>query len=192
LKKHSEFFVAALKEGWKEGEEQVVRLPEHESEAFNIFARFVYTKRIYCKRDGDYDESTGNDEEWRRLLDACLMGVSLISPSLQDAVVDAITAKVNNNAIPPSSYHNTVWSKTAGDNALKRLIVDIAVWKWDPKLLRERCADAPHGFLVDVVIRLKGLDSGGGEENCPFAMPACTYHEHSAASKPCYKTLVFP
>lgn len=99
-----------------------------------------------------------------RLSDAGLIGVFLISVSLQLAATDAILVKVNLLVVPPRSYQNEVRSQTAGKNALIRFVVDITVRKRGQESLRERCANAPRSFLVTFVIHIKGFAWGGEEK----------------------------
>lgn len=56
LTQHSQFFEAALKAEWREGQEKMVNLPEDRPEIFEIFNRFIMDGKIYSSR---YDESTG-------------------------------------------------------------------------------------------------------------------------------------
>ena len=53
LAEHSEFFAAALRNGWKEKEERLVRLPECTAENFEIFLKFIHTGKIYSSKDDD-------------------------------------------------------------------------------------------------------------------------------------------
>lgn len=44
--KSSDFFVAALKKEWKEGQGRVVRLPEANKKAFSLYTQWLYTDSV--------------------------------------------------------------------------------------------------------------------------------------------------
>lgn len=66
--KHSEYFVSALKGCWREGREHKVTLSEDNVEAFEIFAQFIYTGKIYIIKEGDHQERPGQHKGDRRVI----------------------------------------------------------------------------------------------------------------------------
>ncbi|KAK5170384.1 uncharacterized protein LTR77_004971 [Saxophila tyrrhenica] len=72
LEKHSDFFVVALREEWKEGQERMVELKNANFETFTIFKNFLYEGRILSskeetRREGSADGSKTHDKEWARI-----------------------------------------------------------------------------------------------------------------------------
>lgn len=49
----SDFFNAALSKGWKERRSGRIDLPDNDPEAFTIYARWLYTGRIFLAKAGD-------------------------------------------------------------------------------------------------------------------------------------------
>lgn len=186
-KAHSDFFAAALRNGWKESEERVVRLPEETAERFRVFAKFLYTGKIFSRKEGD-KPSAKEDWEWDRLSGCWRLGDKLGSTSFQDAIVDAINHKIESTKSCPTQLHQGAYRDTATSNSLRRLAVDIAVWNWEAMI-----AEAKQGpwdtFFLDLAVRLHGLDDSERNATAPFLGDTCKYHEHVAAKKPCYKTM---
>lgn len=195
-KAHSDFLAAALHKGWKEAEDKVIKLPEDNAGLFNIFVRFVHTGRVYCAEEGDVSEKNGvsRDQEWSRLTKSWLLGDKLGSTSFKDAIIDALIEKILTVRFTPTWLHATVYMYlgTASNSGLRRLGVDVAVWKWSHQDMCEAETGTWHQFFKDVAIRFQGLSEADRKGLPPFCGPAsCKYHEHVAADKPCYKTL-FP
>lgn len=99
---HSAFFEAAMKQGWKESAEGIVRLPVHSPAAFRMFLAFLYTGHVHSIFTSD-SPSDGDNQEWNYLEEAWLLGEHLMSTSFKDAIVDTIVLKLQARTMPRSS-----------------------------------------------------------------------------------------
>ena len=192
LIRHSEFFAAALRGNWRENEDHEVRLPESDAESFGVFASFLYTGKVHVVKD-DLDEASNTNPEWQRLGLCWILGDILLSASFQDAVLDATVENLVSTSTAPVELHAAVYDRTNGDNGLRRLMVDIAIFGWDKEdLLIATTHPALLEFYRDVAIRYKDLFGSEGERGLPWLEhPFARYRQHGA-DKPCYRTMTFP
>ena len=91
----------------------------------------------------------------------------------------------------PTKMHQRIYPASVADNSLRRLAVDIAVWKFDSATFKELGQGLWDKLFVDLAMRLHELSNKGSKGPAPFLVHNCHYHEHVAAKKPCYKTM-FP
>lgn len=194
LTRHSEFFAAALNGEWIESKKSgTLPLPEHGSESFGIFNTFLYSGRIYSAKEGDYTESEDGghtDQEWERLSDAWHLGQKLLATTLRDAVVDALAFKIASTSMYPVSLTWSVYEVSAASSAMRRLLVDIAVWLWDDNYLeKEQLRSEPLEFVLDLAAAMSKIRAHGRQSVSPLSNPGCRYHDHVAEGKPCYKTM---
>lgn len=124
---HSELFKAALKRGWKEAEERLVRLPEEKPKNFENFHSFLYTGKVYSRKLNENKPSENEDLEWSRLSEAWVLSEVLLSSTYKDAVMDTILHKAVTSMKGPETVYLDVYPKSSEDSPIRRLMVDIAV-----------------------------------------------------------------
>lgn len=189
LSKHSDFFKAALDSNWKEGNEYTVRLPEDDPEHFQLFAAFLYSGQIYSSKDGDHKAARlEGDSEFKRILQSWILGEKLLSVEFKDACTDAFIAKM----LEDGTYSNgtIIYPHGAAQCGMKRLCVDVAVWKWNAKAIdKARKKDIDPEFWVGLAAALHKTKLSGLKGRAPFMeQSTCGYHDHDEGS-PCYKTM---
>ena len=131
LKRHSEFFRAALSRDWKEKEERCVKLPEDDPETFKLFVPFAYTGKVFSARENDFRQNeygTGHtDREYRRISTAWELADKVASTSFKDALVNTLVAKVTRTARYPMGMQDTIYPVSQAQAGIRKLLVDIAV-----------------------------------------------------------------
>lgn len=188
----SDFFTAALSKDWKESRQKIVRLPEDDPDLFEIFADFLYGGRIHSTKEsdtiGNTDDDYYKDPERERLARCWILGDKLAAPLFQDASIDAIIQKMVETERAPVNLHGIAYLETSGSNPLKRLVVDIAAWRYtaDDFDDSEEDHESQSQFQRDTIARLRercewaqnpGLDVPTGE---PWHEDRCEhYHMHS-------------
>ncbi|KAF2479151.1 hypothetical protein BDY17DRAFT_327937 [Neohortaea acidophila] len=186
---HSKAIVKLYHKPGDEG--RIIRLGEDDPEAFEMFARFLYSGKVHSRMEGDIDSDQAEvyDNEWPRLTLGWRLGDRLQSPSFKDAVVDAVCEKMQNDRRYPVSLYQDIYPHTSAGAPLRRLIVDIAVWKWHAHNFR---ATEFHGswndFFRDLAVRQFEIGKEGRKDPAPFSTPNCIYHEHGD-DYPCYRTM---
>ena len=185
---HSRFFAAALRNGWKEAADHQVKLKDERSEIFEIFARFLYTGKVYSCKEGDSVEK-GKDQECPRLRNCWFAGDRLDSTSFKDAVIDAMCEKIRTENKIPMRLHPEAYTATTTANPFRRLTVDIAIWNW---VGFKRTGVIPPGcdeFWRDLATRRMELKDSQVVGEAPYRQISCDYHEHTVHGTACYKTM---
>lgn len=127
----SGFTEAAFRKGWKESEDRVIHLPEHEPEHFRLFFNFIYARAVFNTQDANSEIGGENDPEWIRLVNAWALGNYLQAGDFKDALVDAIIQKVQKTGQHvPQKMHERLYPKSTSGALIRRLIVDIAATRW--------------------------------------------------------------
>lgn len=192
ITKHSEYFVSALNGSWKEGHENKVFLADDDPEAFEVFFQFTYIGKIYTIKDGDYKQSPREDidKEWSRLQRCWSLGEKLLAPSFKDAITDTLISKLREKDHCPTNMHQPVYTESAGPCGMRKLLVDIAVWKWTNFTMSSREQDNKSAqFFFDVAIEMNKIKRTGLSGPAPFEKgETYRYHDHGDASA-CYKTM---
>lgn len=190
-KYHSDFFVAALRNEWKERADKTIRLPEDDPTVFRVFATFLYSGHVgvpeYLPVDVDGD---GPDDEmgcmWIFLAQAWLLGEKLQSISFSDAVIDVMTTRATEGMVFTAHVPALVWPGSARMTCLKKFLVDVAAYSWDSETLRNSHVRNPLEFVEDLAAKMLRSPVDWAR-----VRGGCVYHEHLEMGKPCYK-LMFP
>ena len=168
-------------------------MPEDQPEYFELFNRFLYTGQIFSAKNGDFqpkDNGAQIDREWSLLIGSWVFGDKVLSPSFKDALIDALVSKIVNTGryLTRAEY---IYHKSTSGSAIRRLIVDIAIYKWSEKDMAQVNPNPDNmAFLHDGAVALKKLQKSGGRSTAPFeGEDACVYHEHDANGQPCYRTM---
>lgn len=197
VSKHSDFFAACLKPGWKESAESTVRLPglpATSAAVFEDFLSFLYTGKVYSIVQ---DEGTraGGEEEFFRLGDAWVLGEMLLSSSFKDAAVDAIIHKIAADECFPSFECLPLYAQSPAGSPVRRLMVDIAAHYWSEASVSTLDADGDPvvlaSFFQSVTVALLKrslLPKPVRKVKHPLSQESpCFYHEHGEG--PCYKSM---
>ena len=196
LIKHSDFFASALNSNsnWAESSENRVMLRDDKPYVVGIFTQFLYTGKPFISKDDDVSEVDNADQyrdrEWRRLSECWVFGEKILSSSFKDAIMDAILFKLRTGSGSPVSVHGYVYNRSAGVCGMRRLLVDLAVWKWtDDAMATQGRSSSQAQFFVDVAVALNKIKANGLHGEPPFTKgDSCSYHDHGDSS-PCYKKL---
>lgn len=111
---HSNLVADAVRKGWEESQEHLVRLPTAAYSPVESFIRFAYSGRLYLLADS---QTADIDVEWDRLRHCWSVGNMLKSMTFKDAVADAICEKIADTRKFPSPTNKT-WLYTVS-SALK-------------------------------------------------------------------------
>lgn len=181
------FFENAFRNEWKESSENTVHLPDHKPEHFQIFFLWTYSRRIYTSEPRKVSDGT---TEWDSLAGAWALGAYLQAADFQDAVTDAIIETAGNDVAARHTMHETIYANSVAGAPIRKLLVDIAVWRWDSTLLEEQDNGAAWAdFFRDLSIAL--VKARSNSTSHAAVKPNCDYHEHQRKGLPCYKTKKF-
>lgn len=119
--------------------------------AFEMFNEWLYTGEIteeLCQQD------VLNKPTYHQLLDVWVLGGYLLVPQLQNYVADMIIAKREREMIIPTQHFAYFYEKTRSGSLMRKLMVDIFVWKWYNKsaLYRQNINNIPFEMNMDLLI----------------------------------------
>lgn len=181
----SGFFESTFRNDWKESSENVIRLPDRDPEAFEMFFLFIYTRRIYSRQANDL---FGNDgpSEWYRLAHAWTLSAYLQATDFQDAIADAVLEKASLKSASLHDIHKIIYANSIIGTPVRKLFVDLAVWKWDVVSLEAQSNGLSWSdFFRDLSIAL--LKTRGSTEEARVVKYSCDYHEHRLRGTICYR-----
>jgi hypothetical protein len=146
LSVRSKFFKAAIAKKWKEGEEEVVRLPEVEPDIFQMYADWAYSNVVtpaYPLR-----------AETRSLVKLFLLGDFLDDIRLRIKTMELLVASVKTvNTFPSVDSIALIWNNTTAESLLRTWMLDI-VAKYSDQAAFARWTDKlPAGFVLQVALK---------------------------------------
>lgn len=185
----SDFFKAALKKEWVEGQSHVIKLPEEDPETMAHYMTFVYSDKLPF--DGIEPKKRAHFEaRWPVLINLYVCGEHFLNLVCQDAVIKEIIrltrikGETGSWWFPTGRVVDTIYCETPEGSRIRRLVVDMHVIR-ETKAWLSSNVNNPQ-FLLDlseafydkirehdafVAFRNKELDVGNylGET----AMPVC-------------------
>ncbi|KAK3675075.1 kti12, chromatin associated [Recurvomyces mirabilis] len=197
LLRNSGYFLAACKGQWRGGNDgQSIPLPDDDPAAFEAFARFAYHGYIFPVISAVTTSYIASDNQPGRdafcnevdFLASCwILGDKLLATEFKDAALDALVDPLNKACRVPAGVHGRVYTSTAGPNGLRRLLVDVAVYKWpNDILLEDRAGQRYWELFRNVAARYKELGGTVIEGNGPIYDGGCWYHDHGDGE--CYRS----
>ena len=149
---------------------------EEDIEIFKIYRNFIYTGKVYSITDTDQDgpddgrAQIHSDAEWTRLAHCYLLTVKIRDERFGNACIDAIIEKMIEIDRYPTGIASEVYPFTSTGDKLRKLIVDVHVWKGMGNWVRLPHDDAngPIVFMQDVIA---GLAKAGGRIYGDSEMP---------------------
>ncbi|KAF2166273.1 hypothetical protein M409DRAFT_55126 [Zasmidium cellare ATCC 36951] len=187
LLRSSAFLKAKAKPEWSKGE-AAVGIPNHSSEIFGIYCKWLYSGCIVgCM---GLPSATVWTSAWGLLADAFVLGEELMDTEFKDTVMDSFRAKAQGEhgrsfwLSAPEIVH-TIYDGTPSSSAARKFVVDIFYNHAESAVL-DKTEEYPTDFLLDLC--RKSLSRAN---RTPMAAPgdvytlSCIYHEHGKDGK-CY------
>lgn len=140
ISSRSEFFKAALRGEWKEGQTRTIKLPEEHPKNVAIYLDFTYTRALPTShitplflKEHDVNETFMN-YAYAVLVELYLLGDRILDCGIQNAVVEEIirlaSLKFDNpgaNHFPSAYCVDKIYNGTMPGSPLRRLLVDMHV-----------------------------------------------------------------
>jgi hypothetical protein len=192
LRTNSAFFNNALKKEWAEGQDLVIEMPETDDEPFGIWAKWLYTGRVFLMKDGDVKEVKGvhKHKEWPRWLRCYTLGSFPQDSDFKDACIDVSIEAMCATKRIPDCLPETVYSSSSKASSHRKLAVDCLINCRARSSWPRQCG-YPADFLADALKHVLPKLAQGVTVQSPelyFNLnEICQYHDHES-EKPCYKT----
>jgi hypothetical protein len=130
LTKNSEFFQAAMKKEWAEGQTRVIKLPEEDVAIMTSYLTAIYgcqlpTSTMTAAPSGGFEAN-----QWQLLVELYLVGERMLDKHIQNAVIKEILriSKLSDKRggvhFMPTSVVNMCFDATTEQSPLRWLIID--------------------------------------------------------------------
>lgn len=133
LAKDSEFFEAALKKEWKEGQTRIINLPEEDIETVTHYLDFVHGQGLPTAAIMVWDELATSPHGYPALFELYLLGERVLDKAARNAIVTEIMRLIwvrNDNGdtwVPNHEAISFVYGATPESSPARRLLVDLHV-----------------------------------------------------------------
>jgi hypothetical protein len=152
LARDSDYFKAALKKDWIEGQTRTIVLVEECPEIMAQYINFTYARTL-SSEDKMYKETSDFKSIYQLLATLYVYGERFINPTIQKAVikenfrnVDLIDAR-GDMWCPSKNSVNIIYRGTPENSPARRLMVDLHLSYGDKSRIRE---DLEPAFLADL------------------------------------------
>jgi hypothetical protein len=148
----SDYFKAALKKEWTEGQTRTISLPERCPGVMAEYISYTYSKDLSTKSN-PHNEQSDFDHSYQLLATLYVYGERFINPSIQKAVIKEIFRLIDVEDISGSSWApsgdevNIIYRGTPENSPARRLMIDLHLSRGHKGWIREKLEPA---FLVDL------------------------------------------
>ena len=171
---------------WKESKSRIIRLPANQPAIFHLYVQWLYTRRIPSGDSTSNSKTSG--KEFRKLVDAYILGDQFQDTGFKNAVVNTFLYAVNmqdeegTQFYPSCDCIKRLYEGTPGPCGFRRLLVDTFIRSGSYEWLEAPNSCDPPEFLQDLeVALLKASESVNADP--AGSLEGCLYHEHEEASK---------
>lgn len=173
----SDFFRAAFSGRFKESKEHRISLPDDEPTDFEVYVHFVYTGSLSGGKDNDHEIP------WDHLCKLWILGDKYLAPALCNNVTNTMLAKYDfDNTIPADSL-DFVFENTMSKAPLRKLILDLLVYKGASSLVTYHLHAKDHSRDVRAAILEVLLNRHRtGRRGMPYSNK-CHYHIHARGDR---------
>lgn len=193
LCQNSPFFERALEKSWKEGQSNIINLPDDQVSVCDLYFAWLYGRNPFVLLKSDeYAESgrtiatTSLDEQL--FLDSWILGDKLLDHDYCDMVIDTIINHATQAGWWPYKNIFTIYEMTPDTAPVHRFLVDIYLYVanagWDiigpPTFSAEAYRDITNALVAKRY-------SFHRSEVKPWVRDPCVYHWHKKEHGLCYK-----
>jgi hypothetical protein len=128
LTKNSEFFQAAMKKEWVEGQTRIIKLPEDNSETVTNYLAFTYSRGLpTSKVIKSYPPPT--ESEWKSLAKMYVFGERVLDKCVRNAIVAEVSRLVTpdengDRRFMPTAASNIFFDGTPEGSPVRQWIID--------------------------------------------------------------------
>ena len=180
----SGFFEAALRNGWKESQDKVVRLLNHDAKHFQLFFLWLYSGNVFSLETKG-DANTGpDDSEWDLLANSWALATYLQARRFGNTVSDATNDKISTATDGAhQTMHKIVYPGSSTGAPIRKLLVATAVWCWKSEFYTSLENDpAWSDFFVDLTGELSKNRDRKTDRPAPFLTNWSAYHDSPSLS----------
>lgn len=130
LSQHSDFFKAALKREWIEGQTRTVKLPDEQPDIVAQYLDYCYSKGLPTTSKSSLDPAQGLVYEV--LTELFALGERLLDSNIRNAIINEIIRFTNSGTLgglyyPGARAVNNIYNCTTSASPARRLMVELYV-----------------------------------------------------------------
>lgn len=162
ITRNSDFFRAAMKKEWAEGQTRTIKLPEeHCLETLTHYLNYAYSQKLPTDRITAVASTGFPGGTWTVLAKIYVLGESMLDQSVQNAVIKEFVRlprltceanKTNKSWYPSAEAISLIYDGTTAESPARRLMVDYHVVRGYETWLGSHCHPA---FLLDLAKALQ-------------------------------------
>lgn len=191
--KSSEFFQASVSVQWKEGQYNIVRLPDCTPQTFSTYIGWLYTNEVdfleqdekklaWIEKDGT--PLTQKLRLTKRAIDCYQLGDMLLDSGFHNAVLDQLINICQKcNTIPSHESINHAWKTIPHRSKLVNLIVDLYATKVTIKEFDMELPRLPVVFVS--MVAMAGVRDRQCDGRKLASKAKCHYHKHGSLNESC-------
>ncbi|KAF2867652.1 hypothetical protein BDV95DRAFT_171828 [Massariosphaeria phaeospora] len=190
IRKSSPFFEAALSNPATTAHPILIKLPKCSPTDFHVYVQWLYTGRVHVVLTSPITSDKDTDE-YCLLIRGYLLGEYLQDTHYRDTLMDALVQLVSGpiKSFLARTEFGRIYQETKIESPLRRLLVDVAVWRHNWEYAKEQ--DFPKEMFWGVMTGLADRcqrPAGEAQSTSPFEVVkgTCHYHCHGDDT-PCYK-----
>jgi len=180
---NSAFFEAAVSACWMDGNSKVVKLPETDTQEFEVYVHWVYTHDIDMTFMAEPSQATA--PSWLNLSKIWILARYLQDMRLCNQVIDLCLEKLPR--VPGFTITHTTlqyaWEHTMTDSPLRRLFTNIMVANVSVRRLDEYGHEYPFEIILSMAREFAGRNQAVPE--VPKNEDRCRYHIHEDGVEKC-------
>ena len=191
LSSNSEFFNAALKENWKEGNSRIIKMLEDDYDLVYTYVRWLYAGKIYTDVKDDDTEP-----DFINLAKLYTLGEKLLDNGFQDCVLNSIVSLSrkkhdpdDTRFFPGAMVIGIIYNGTSPSSPARKLLVHIYAAEAEPGWMSKwRVSKTPEEFKNDLITELLKNATACKERKTYASLKdgiPCEYHKHDK-NKPCH------
>lgn len=149
ITRNSDFFKAALKKEWAEGQTRVIKLPEEKPHVVSHYLNYTYTNKLPLDSPNSYEvmaQSVFAPHYYVLLAELYVLGERLLDQSIRTAVIEKFI-DLEWYGVSVKDAANIIYRGTTTTSPARRLMVDFQVKFGQKEWLDDSCEAA---FLLDV------------------------------------------
>jgi hypothetical protein len=182
---YSDFFRAAFNGSFKEATERKIELPDVETDVFEAFQVWLYT-RVLPEAD---TESKYIHPGWSLLIKLWIFGDKYQIPLLQNVAIDAMLDKVEKDKEVPTGMINYAYENTFLNSPLRKAVTDVMAYRasmpdrQNAVDVESNCLAVPDNWPVQACLDvIAEMSRGWLKKDTRFKLPTrekCYYHVHA-------------
>lgn len=186
LKPNCDYFQRALDGHWQESKNKEFVLDEENETVFEFYVHYLY--HHLCQSDAKLNVDYNNEHTESFLIEAYILGDRRGCDPFENAAMNTLSTHWDyNQTLPSMSACNVIFTQTAADDKMRRLIAERWFWESNLEWLEADKIELDQTVNADFAIAVLKIMASctkprmnlGEMSACPYRSGLCSdYHSH--------------